>query len=221
MSEAVAPSAQVTFPIILSGPSGAGKTTLRDRLLGGASARRFLFSVSMTTRNPRSGETDGGDYRFVDRATFEELVESRGMLEYAVVHGDLYGTPRSNLDAARASGRHLLLDIDVQGARQVRAVVPEAVSIMVLPPSAREMLRRLEGRGSETPEQLSRRYESAVSELDAVGEFGYVVVNESLADALDRVIAIVAAEERSVSRVGAEAEEFARRLKGEIEARMQ
>ncbi len=211
----------VSFPVILAGPSGAGKTSLRDLLLGGPLAGRFLFSVSMTTRAARGGEVDGSDYRFVDTGGFETLVAEGDMLEHAVVHGESYGTPRSNLDAARAGGRHLLLDIDVQGARQVRVSVPDVVSIMVLPPSRDEMLRRLRARGSETEEQLRRRYASAVVELDAVREFDYVVVNEALDRAVDDVRAIVDAEERSIRRVAEGAVEFASRLKGEIEQQMQ
>jgi guanylate kinase len=211
----------VSFPVILAGPSGAGKTSLRDRLLGGSLAGRFLFSVSMTTRASRDGEEDGSDYRFVDAEGFETLVAEGEMLEHAVVHGDLYGTPKSNLDAARESGRHLLLDIDVQGARQVRELVSDVVSIMVLPPSRDEMLRRLRARGSETEDQLRRRYASAVTELEAVREFDYVVINEALEDAADDVRAIVDAEEHSLRRVAEGALEFANRLKGEIEQQMQ
>ena len=109
MKQAEAPHRRL---VILAGPSGAGKTTVRDRLIEGERGTDFTFSVSMTTRPRRPGEREGEDYRFVDRATFEALVASGGMLEHAVVHGDLYGTPADNLDRARAAGRHLLLDIE-------------------------------------------------------------------------------------------------------------
>ena len=207
--------------VILAGPSGAGKTTLRDRLLEGARGSRFMFSVSMTTRARRSGERDGVDYHFVDAEEFRQVVSEGGMLEHATVHGDLYGTPRSNLDAAEAAGRHLLLDIDVQGARQVREALRGVVSIFILPPTADEMLRRLHGRASESDAQLRRRYESALEELAAVHEFDYVVVNDDLGEAVDAVRAIAVAEESSVRRAGHSALELAARLEDEIRSRMQ
>jgi guanylate kinase len=125
-----------TFPVILAGPSGAGKTTVRDRLLADPLGLPFRFSVSMTTRAPREGEVHGVDYRFVDRPRFLELVDAGGMLEHAEVHGELYGTPRENLVEALAEDAFLLLDIDVQGARQLRESTPEAVSIFLVPPSS-------------------------------------------------------------------------------------
>ena len=209
-----------TRVVILAGPSGAGKTTLRDRLLDGSAGARFDFSVSMTTRPPRAGEVEGEDYRFVDRATFESLIERGEMLEHAVVHGDLYGTPRSNLEEARRRGRHLLLDIDVQGARQVRRTVDEVVSIFVLPPSEEELIRRLRGRGSESESQLRRRLESALSELEALSEFDYAVVNRDLEGTVETVLGILDAEAHALPAGGDSAVALADRLKGEIARRM-
>lgn len=204
------------FPLILAGPSGAGKTTIRDRILALPGKPRTVFSVSTTTRAPRPGERDGVDYRFVDREAFAALVEAGAMLEHAEVHGERYGTPRENLERARAQGAHLLLDIDVQGARQVRLAVPEAVSVFVLPPSGDRILERLRRRGSETAEQLGRRLASARAELAAVTEFDYVVVNDDLEMAVAAIRAVIEAESRSIRRLGPEAERFARRLAGEI-----
>lgn len=210
----------MSFPVILAGPSGAGKTTVRDRLLTERSGIPFRFSVSMTTRRPRDGETDGVDYRFVDRETFLDAVEADGMLEHAEVHGELYGTPRANLMEARSEGAFLLLDIDVQGARQLRETVPEAVSIFLLPPTGGRILERLRVRGSETPEELRRRLASAEDELDAVGEFDYAVINDDLEEAVGAVRSIVAAESRAVGRAGNPAVALADELKDEIGAGM-
>lgn len=212
----IAPALEEPFPLILAGPSGAGKTTIRDRILALSGAPPTVFSVSTTTRAPRSGERDGVDYRFVGRETFAELVESGRMLEHAEVHGERYGTPRDNLDRARARGAHLLLDIDVQGARQVRRAVPEAVSVFIVPPSGDRILERLRRRGSETDEQLERRLATARAELAAVAEFDYLVVNDDLDGAVEAIRAVIDAESRAIPRLGAAAERFARRLAGEI-----
>lgn len=207
-----------TFPVILSGPSGAGKTSIRDRLLEAAGGPNFLFSVSMTTRDPRPGEEDGVDYLFVTRREFEGRVEAGEMLEHAEVHEDLYGTPRANLEAAAARGAHLLLDIDVQGARQVRDRTPEAVSIFVMPPTGRHVRERLRRRASETPDELAKRLSSARTELEAVAEFDYVVVNDALDEAIASVRSIVIAEEASVRRLEEPARARASRVGREIEA---
>lgn len=207
MSDLAPPTASA-FPILLAGPSGAGKTTIRDRLIQGVDGDRFTFSVSMTTRAPRSGEVDGVDYVFATQDEFDRLVDEGGMLEHATVHGLSYGTPRANLDAARASGTHLLLDIDVQGARQVRASVPDLLTIFLVPPSGDRILERLRGRGSETDEQLQRRLESARSELQAASEFDYLVVNDDLDVAVADVEAIIRGEGTSYRRLGSEADAF-------------
>ncbi len=206
------------FPVILSGPSGAGKTTIRDRLLAEAGFPGFHFSVSMTTREPRTGERDGVDYRFVPRSRFEALVDSGAMLEYATVHGERYGTPRDNLDRAREAGAHLLLDIDVQGARQVWGAVAEVLSIFVVPPSAERIERQLKGRGSESPEQLRRRLTNARSELEAAAEFDRLVVNDRIEDAVAEVSALVAKGLVPAGRLGAAERQCVKRIIGELDA---
>lgn len=188
------------FPVVLAGPSGSGKTTIGRKVVERRADVRF--SVSATTREPRPGEEDGTDYHFTSRAAFERLRDDEGFLEWAAVHGELYGTPRSNLEDARRAGEHLLLDIDVQGARSVRGRVSETTSIFVVPPSGEEILRRLRGRGTEDEERLRRRLRSAESELAAMPEFDYVVVNDRLQEAVTRVEAVVDAEGSRIERLG-------------------
>ncbi|MGW8283531.1 MAG: guanylate kinase, partial [Gemmatimonadota bacterium] len=161
------------------------------------------FSVSVTTRPPRPGERDGTDYRFLSRDSFEALVRADGLLEWAEVHGELYGTPRDGLPGASAAGDHLLLDIDVQGARQVKDREPGAVLVFLLPPSATALVDRLHHRGSESAENVRRRLRTALAELEAVHEFDYVVVNDDLDVTVRTVQAILEAE---VHRTGRHAE---------------
>ncbi len=207
------------FPIVLVGPSGGGKTTVGRALESRRSDVRF--SVSATTRKRRRDETDGKDYRFLSRDEFQGWIEQGKLLEWATVHGELYGTPLDDLDAAKADGVHLLLDIDVQGMRALRAIHPEAVSIFFLPPDAESVVERLKGRRSEDAESLRRRLETALSELAAIDEFDYMVVNDSVADTVDRVAAILDAEssrvERSVGAVRAKALELSRDVKSLLE----
>ena len=202
------------FPVVLAGPSGSGKTTVARSLAGDAS--RFRFSVSATTRPPRPGEVDGEDYLFVDRETFVRKRDGGELLEWAEVHGEWYGTPREQVGRARRDGVHLLLDIDVQGARSVRRLEPEAVTIFLLPPSGERIVGRLRGRGSEAEAELRGRLRAAEEELEAVGEFDFVVVNDELERAVARTSAIVRAEEVRISRMGERVSSRAARLEEEI-----
>lgn len=180
--------------LILSSPSGAGKTTLTRRLL-----ERFpelRFSVSHTTRHPRTGEISGRDYHFVDRDAFEAMVAEDAFVEWAEVHGNLYGTARSEIERARgeADCHGMIFDIDYQGARQIRARVPEVVGIFILPPTMNELLRRLRGRASETEDVVARRFSVAMREIEHYALFDYVVVNDQLEHAFENLVGIILAE---------------------------
>lgn len=173
-------------PIVLAGPTGVGKTTVARALT--ADPDRFVFSVSVTTRRPRPGERDGDDYEFVSPEEFERMVHAGELAEWARVHDQLYGTPRRNLKGR--DGRRVLLDIDVQGAAQVRANVPSAVSVFLLPPSLDTLLARLSGRGTEPRDEIARRLRVARDELARVPEFDHVLVNDDLAATVESVRAI-------------------------------
>jgi guanylate kinase len=180
------------FPLILSAPSGAGKTTIARGLL--AKRSDLGYSVSCTTRAPRHGEVNGRDYWFISREQFVERRARGEFAESADVHGELYGTLLSEVDRVLGSGRHVVMDIDVQGALQFKVAFPGAVTVFVLPPSADVLLRRLRQRRTESTEQLIARLRSAVDELRAVEEYKYVVVNDEVDQAVRRVSAIVDAE---------------------------
>ncbi len=207
------------FPLILSAPSGGGKTTIARQLL----ARRsdLGYSVSCTTRAPRSGEVNGQDYTFLTHEEFLERRRRGDFAESAEVHGHLYGTLRSEVERVLESGRHVVMDIDVQGAAQFRAAFPDAVTVFVLPPSADVLLDRLRRRRTENAEQLVARLRSAIEELRAVGEYAYVVVNDALERAVARVSSIIDAESVSRSRTAGlreRVERLSARLEQEIAA---
>lgn len=180
--------------LILSSPSGAGKTTLCNRLRGEFPDLRF--SVSHTTRKPRSTEQDGREYHFVDEDTFGGMVERGEFAEWARVHRNLYGTSRREIELARtsATSRGVLFDIDYQGARQIRAAYPEAVGVFVLPPSLAELERRLRSRGTEEESVASQRLAAAESEIAHYGFFDYVIVNDDIGKAYEKLRGIVYAE---------------------------
>jgi guanylate kinase len=180
------------FPVILAAPSGTGKTTIARRLL--EFRPDVGFSVTCTTRPPRPAERDGVDYHFLAGDEFEARVERGEFAEHAVVHGNRYGTLRSEIDRLMESGRNPIMTIDVQGAVQFVQAFPEAVLIFLLPPSAVELLSRLSGRGSEDRATLARRVDSALTELATVDQFEYVVVNDALEHAVTQVLSIIDAE---------------------------
>ncbi len=180
--------------LILSSPSGAGKTTLTRLLL--EQYQDLRFSVSHTTRPPRASEVDGRDYHFVDRTRFLELVGQGAFLEWAEVHGNLYGTSTAEIDRARATPgcTGMIFDIDYQGARQIKSKVADVLAVFILPPSMQELERRLRGRASETEEAVQRRFAMARREIEHYALFDYIVVNEDIRHASGELSAIVVAE---------------------------
>ena len=187
------------FPVVIAAPSGAGKTSLARALVEREAG--VVFSVSATTRPPRVHETDGVDYEFVDGAEFDRMIAAGELVEWAQVHGHRYGTPARGIAAALRRDEISVLDIDVQGARQIRRAFPEAVLIFILPPSGAELVRRLRGRGSESADERRRRLRNARAELHAAGEFDYVVVNDDFEGAVGALQAILAAERRRYERL--------------------
>ena len=196
------PSRGILF--VLSAPSGAGKSTVSRKVL--AKLKGMEFSISYTTRPQRAGESDGRDYHFVERERFDAMIEGNEFLEWARVFEQFYGTGVQATQTVLESGRDLLLDIDVQGARQVRAREPGCVSIMLLPPNFETLESRLRGRGSETSSTLSGRLTQARKEAEEYASFDYLVVNEELADCVDQVSAIVRAEHQRTDRTSSEAQ---------------
>ena len=187
------------FPVILSAPSGGGKTRIARELL---SRRHDVgYSVSCTTRLPRQGEVEGRDYFFLSHGEFMSRVEDGEFAEWADVHGRLYGTLRREVERVLGEGRHVLMDIDVQGAEQFTAAFPESVPVFILPPSAAVLVARLTQRKSEDAGSLARRLRSALAELRAVGRYHYVVVNDDLERAVGSVSAIIDAESVRHARI--------------------
>ncbi|HSN89758.1 MAG TPA: guanylate kinase [Anaeromyxobacteraceae bacterium] len=203
--------------LVLSAPSGAGKTTLARRFL--AHHPDAVFSVSVTTRPPRGAERDGVDYHFVAPARFEELVQAGAFAEWAEVHGQRYGTLRATVEESLAAGRIALFDIDVQGGSQIKSTWPDrTAAVFVLPPDARELERRLRGRSTDAEETVRRRLGAARAEVArGLAGYDYVVVNDVLEEALARLDAIAAHERaRIAGRRDAGAEAVASRCRREV-----
>lgn len=182
---------------IISGPSGAGKGTICQRLV---EESKVELSVSMTTRNPRPGEIDGKSYYFTDKENFLTEIEKGGFLEYAEVYGNYYGTPKDKVIEKLSSGVDVVLEIDIQGALKVKEAYPKGIFIFILPPSMAELRKRITGRGSETEEAINLRLSQTLKEVSYIDKYDYCVVNGELEEAVARVKAIVMAEHSRVSR---------------------
>jgi len=191
------PEAPPSRLVVLAGPTAVGKGTVAAYIR--AHFPQVWLSVSMTTRHPRPGEVDGVHYHFVDDAEFDRLVEAGEFLEYAVVHGRAkYGTPRGPVERALSEGQLAMLEIDLQGARQVRESLPGTLFAFLMPPSWEELVRRLVGRGTETEEERERRLQTARDELAAASEFDVVIVNDDVRRASEELVSWMRARQRAV-----------------------
>ena len=185
--------------IILSGPSGAGKGTIYNELLKHDS--NLKFSISMTTRKPRDGEKDGVDYFFVTEEEFKKEIEKGSFLEYAEVHGNYYGTLKKLVENDLDDGYDVILDIDIQGAVNIKAQKEDGIFIFIMPPSMRELKNRLVKRGTETKDKLIERFKNAYKEVNEMSKYNYVVINDEVDLAVKKVEAILIAERCRVDRI--------------------
>lgn len=184
--------------IVVSGFSGAGKGTLMKELL--KTYDNYALSVSMTTRKPRPGEEEGKSYFFVDKDTFEETIAKDGLIEYASYCGNYYGTPREYVEACLDNGRDVILEIEIQGALKVKEKFPEALLLFIMPPSAEELKRRLERRGTESEEVICQRIARAAEEAEGIENYDYIIINDKLDDCVKEMHSIISASRRNPKR---------------------
>jgi len=190
------------FPIILSAPSGAGKTSLCRKVM--EKRPEIIYSISITSRPPRSNEKDGQDYRFVSVTEFERMLHNNELAEWAMVHDNYYGTPHNELTGNLAKGRDVIMDIDTVGARSVKKLYPQAVSIFVIPPSIEVLKQRLKSRATDSEEVINKRLNKARLEMEQISDFDYWLVNDDFERAVDTVVSIINAERCRLSRYNPE-----------------
>jgi len=193
--------------IVISGPSGAGKGTICKELLCSCS-NNLELSVSATTRKPRNGEVEGVNYFFKDKDEFVRMIENGEFIEYAKVHDNYYGTPKKYVMDKLEEGKNVILEIDVQGGLKVKQIFPEAVFVFIMPPSFEELKKRIEGRGTETEQDICKRMKNAYGEVSYANNYDYVVVNDELRDAAAKINCILTAEKYRVKRCNTDFENF-------------
>lgn len=201
--------------IVVSGFSGAGKGTLMKQLVH--SYDNYALSVSMTTRNPRPGETEGKEYFFVSRQEFEEQIEKGGLVEYASYCDHYYGTPREYVEKQLEKGKDVILEIEIQGALKIKKQFPTALLMFVMPPSAEELKKRLEGRGTETPEVIAKRLRRAAEEAEGIENYDFIVINDRLDECVEEMHKLILAAHETPERN----EDFIREMRKELEAFIQ
>ncbi len=184
--------------LVVSGPSGAGKGTICKALLN--KNDQIKLSVSATTRKPRNGEVHGVNYFFIEKEEFTKMIENGGFLEYAQIYDNFYGTPKAAIIECLEKGQDVILEIEMQGARQIKEVYPEGVFIFVLPPSLEELKSRIVGRGTETQEEIEKRFSCAFEEINQIVNYDYFIVNEDIEKSVSDVEAIICAEKNKVTR---------------------
>ncbi|WP_296645219.1 guanylate kinase [Romboutsia sp. 13368] len=184
--------------LVVSGPSGAGKGTICKALLN--KNDEIKLSVSATTRKPRNGEVHGVNYFFIEKEEFTKMIENGEFLEYAQIYDNFYGTPKSAIIECLEKGQDVILEIEMQGARQIKEVYPEGVFIFVLPPSLEELKSRIVGRGTETQEEIEKRFSCAFEEINQIVNYDYFIINEEIEKSVNDVEAIISAEKNKVTR---------------------
>ena len=185
--------------IVISGPSGSGKGTIIEEFL--KKNKSAWLSVSFTSRTPRTNDVPGKTYNFITKDEFEEKIENGELLEYAIYSGDYYGTPREHIEEKLVKGIDVILEIDVQGALKVKELVPETICIFILPPSMKELKKRLVGRGTDSKEKILKRFRTAYQEINQITSYNYVVTNDDLKDAINKIGAIILSEKCRVDRI--------------------